>query len=342
MSLEQESDISSKGSFLAGESSRITVIAPLGAMTVIHPLLEYYRQHHSVTVINYETILEKKAILQYCEETQANALLYIAPRCYAPRTLVDGPLLKLINDSIVVVGILPYTNDIELTAFTNAACKAHQRNTSDTEHLAPKSVAILSQWSRRYLRLADSFEASLQARQHNRENILAYRWSSDHLVREDMIDGLGAGFSMAVYLGHGRPTGWVGYRGIRAQHFQEAHDQWREPVGAIFSLCCENASRRKTGLSFSESLPLLGKCAASIGAVGKTQHIDNMRWALNIGQAVARGASTVDQVIRTFPYEATSTLNLYRIIGDPLAPLSAHPMLDERAKLLMSDETKYG
>ncbi|MBL4607455.1 MAG: hypothetical protein JKY01_06465 [Pseudomonadales bacterium] len=328
--------------FLIEKTARITVVAPSRAMAVLHELLECYRQNYDVTLVQYENVLDKKALYRLCDDTDAHAVLYVTNRRYSPRTLLDGPVITSKSGRKIVVGMIPYVNDKDLATFATAASKSHRRHSHKTKSTLPKSVVILSQWSRRYLRLADSLEASLQGDQGHENTAQSYRWTSDHLVREDMVDGLNAGFSMAVYLGHGRSTGWVGYRGTRTHHFQNANKEWDEPLGALFSLSCENASRKNTGLSFAESLPLLGVCAASIGAVGKTQHIDNMRWALSIGRAISGGANSVDQVIRSLPCEAKSSLNIYRVIGDPIAPLTAHPQADKRARTLMSNERKYG
>ena len=131
--------------------------------------------------------------------------------------------------------------------------------------------------------------------------------------------------------------GWVGYHGVRAHHFHEqepgsSRRSTREPMGAILSLCCRTASRKRVGLSYAESLPLMGVAAASFGAVGDTLHSDNTRWAVGVCSALAAGASTVgDLLVRAAPASPTA-LQSYRLIGDPLAPLGTNERSLRRAQ----------
>jgi hypothetical protein len=134
---------------------------------------------------------------------------------------------------------------------------------------------------------------------------------------------------LGIYVGHGRPIGWVGYRGLRAHHFEHFGG---EPLGAIVSLCCRTASRRRTGLSYAEALPLAGVAAASFGAVTDTRHTDNTRWAVRMCETVLEGVDTIGElVVRSAPPSASAT-SAYRIMGDPLAPLSAPRTGETRAR----------
>jgi hypothetical protein len=146
--------------------------------------------------------------------------------------------------------------------------------------------------------------------------------------RDEVIDALGSGLGLAIYVGHGRSVGWVGYRGLRARHF----DSFRgEPMGGVVSLCCRTASRRRTGLSYAESLPLRGVTAASFGAVSETRHTDNTRWAIRICETLALGVDTLCELIaRSAPPNSSATAP-YRLIGDPFAPLAAENSGAKRA-----------
>src|SRR5690606_24037366 len=110
----------------------------------------------------------------------------------------------------------------------------------------------------------------------------AFNWTADRLSRTDMIAGLRLGPAVAVYFGHGRPRGWAGYHGVRTAHFERP---WIEPVAALLALCCENASRYHTGLSFAERLVLTGVCGGMLAAVTKTRHEDNRRWGPELCEA---------------------------------------------------------
>ena len=148
------------------------------------------------------------------------------------------------------------------------------------------------------------------------------------VTRDELVEALGSGVGLAIYVGHARSTGWVGYRGLRARHFDSFHG---EPLGGIVSLCCRTASRRKTGLSYAEALPLEGVTAASFGAVTETRHTDNTRWAMRICETLSSGVDTLGElIVRSAPpnYSATTP---YRLIGDPLAPLAAEHVGAKRA-----------
>jgi hypothetical protein len=142
------------------------------------------------------------------------------------------------------------------------------------------------------------------------------------MMRDDMVRGLGSGLAAAVYVGHGRPIGWVGYRGMRSHHLEHLGG---EPIGALFSLCCQTASRKRTSISFSESVPLLGVAAATLGAVASTLHSHNTRIALGISLALAHGARTIADAVAHAMRPHPEALAEYRISGDPLAPLTGAP-----------------
>jgi hypothetical protein len=173
-----------------------------------------------------------------------------------------------------------------------------------------------------YLRLSERIELLLK------QPIQSFRWTSDVISREAVVDGLGVGLGLAIYLGHGRPSGWVGYYGMRKRHF----DAFRgEPLGSMLSLCCQTASRRRIGLSYAEALPLMGVAAASFGAVTETRHTDNTRWAVRICECLNSGVKTIGELlVRAAPANASATLP-YRLIGDPLAPLEAEIAGAQRA-----------
>src|SRR5207249_2867219 len=152
------------------------------------------------------------------------------------------------------------------------------------------------------------------------------RWTAERLTRDDLVRGLRYGVGAAVYLGHGRPTGWAGYHGLRAQHLVE---RGGEPLGALLSVTCLTASRWRTGLAFSEAVVLGGAAAGAVGAVAPVEHLENMRWMLGLSRALERGETQLGpallQASPGAPHEP------YRILGDPLAQLAGAPGADRRA-----------
>jgi hypothetical protein len=163
------------------------------------------------------------------------------------------------------------------------------------------------------------------------------RWTADHLGREELGRGLGFGLSAAVYVGHGRPVGWVGYAGTRASHL-EAID---EPTAAVLSLTCLTASRRRVGLSFAEALVLQGAAGAAFGAVCSTDHRWNARWAPRLTRALGDGCATVGELVLSAE-EDDPAVTGYRIIGDPMAPLVDAPGAAERAEALSREVALTG
>ena len=291
--------------------TRILVAAPSGALDAIEPLLEVYRQRFNLSIYDIGCSLPDQQELTLLSENQ-DALLLISNRQYAPRTVLAGPFVKREDGENIPAGWLPYTTDEDLQCFAKNAADVHKR------HYPEKNpIAILGQWNRKYLNLADRIEALLSDTKLNHHT---FRWTSDYLIREDMVNGLNTGVAMAIYVGHGRPIGWVGYRGTRSHHF---NDNKGKPIGALFSLCCETASRRRNGLSFSEAIPLMGMAAACFGAVDKSLHMDNVRWATGICHGIKMGHTYIGELLKdAMPY-APSSLSRYRILGDPLAPLVA-------------------
>jgi hypothetical protein len=151
----------------------------------------------------------------------------------------------------------------------------------------------------------------------------------------------GANLGLGLYVGHGRPMGWVGYHGVRAHHFlgsEEVREPRREPMGAILSLCCRTASRRRVGLSYTESLPLMGVAAASFGAVKETFHSDNTRWAVGVCTALTEGARTVGELLVRAAPASPAALASYRLIGDPFAPLGSDDRSLRRANRVRTYE----
>ena len=150
------------------------------------------------------------------------------------------------------------------------------------------------------------------------------RATAYELGRDDLADLLATGPALGVYVGHGRPVGWVGYAGTRAHHLADAAARpGQAPVGAVVSLTCQTASRRRTGLSFAESLPLRGVTAATVGAVTSTLHTGNARWALRIARGLGTARTIGDLVVMVAPHDPHATS--YRLLGDPTAPLLDAP-----------------
>lgn len=240
-----------------------------------------------------------------------DAALLVASARRAPSTVLASPFAFRRDGCRVPVAWLPARNAASLSRFAATAARVHRRAGNR------QALALLGQWLPRYLHVSD------RMRQMSDENgVRAFRWTGDAITRDTLVAALGCGLGLGLYVGHGRAMGWVGYHGVRAHHFETPP---REPMGAILSLCCRTASRRRVGLSYAEALPLLGVAAASFGAVGDTLHSDNTRWAVGVCKALAQGASTVGELLVAAAPVSPSALASYRLIGDPLASLVCSP-----------------
>ena len=245
-----------------------------------------------------------------------DAVLLVGRRARAPRTVLPGPMLDTPGGRRIPVGWVPAVDSPSLRRFAMATARLHTRSQKTA------TVALLSQRHPRFRRLAARIEAILDDRP-------VFRWTADRLVPEDMLAGLASGLGAAIYVGHGRPAGWVGYYGLRAHHFD---DFAGEPVGAILSLCCLTASRRRQGLSFAEALPLRGVCGAMLAAVTDTRHTDNTRWAVRLSSAMLAGARDLGELVHEALPPGSRLASAYRIIGDPLTPLRAPVAGSRRAR----------
>lgn len=251
---------------------------------------------------------------------QVDALLVVGDRRRAPSTVLPGPVLWRRDGCAIPAAWLPDVGDDELQKFVRTAASLHARKPGADHH---PPIVVLSQWHPQYLRLAKRIKQILL-----HKSVPVFGWTSDLVYREDMARGLQTGLAAAIYVGHGRSVGWVGYYGTRIHHLQAGSGQ---PLGALLSLSCRTASRRRTSLSFAEAVPLKGIAGASFGAIGPTTHMNNTRWAVGLCLALGKDVLTVGEwIVRALP-SSSQAHSSYRLIGDPLAPLVAADSAREQA-----------
>jgi hypothetical protein len=236
----------------------------------------------------------------------AGAVLVVGPYRRSPGRVLPGALVVDRDGRPVPVGWVPAVR--ELSAFVRTATLVSERR--DTSG----PVVMLGQRTPRYQHLASRMERYLGSRPR-------VRWGAERVTREDLLVGLASGLGVAVYLGHGRPSGWAAYRGLRAPDLEPLANR---PLGALLSVTCWTASRRGVGVSFAERVVLSGATAASLGAVRPVLHLDSTRVVVSLAEALAtspRDAGTL--IARTFaddsgPRPESAT---YRLCGDPAAML---------------------
>lgn len=281
------------------------VLAARGAaLGPLRPLLREHERSREVRVI------EPGPVEALCEAAAgADGLLLVDDRRRAPRTALPGPFLTDPSGRVVPVGWLPDLG-VALEVFAKAAARVQRR----AGPIGP--LAVLGQREPRYLQLAGRLEANLC--QGGGPPFPVVRWTSERITRGDLINGLRLGLGMAIYFGHGRPSGWAGYHGLRARHLVEAAG---EPLGALFSVTCLTANRHRVGLSFSEEVVAGGATAAAVGAVDLVAHVDNMRWMVGLAEALRSGESRLGAALVVAAPRSVSQTP-YRIVGDPLALLA--------------------
>ena len=288
---------------------KVVLAAPARVGLLLAPLIDCWSVSH--TIIDDNNPPDAERLSSWA--TGADAVLVVASRRRSPRTVLPGPTVPDGTGRLVPVGWFPLLDDQVLRRFARAAAAVHARP------LTRRSVVVLGQRLGRYDDLASRITRLLG----EAPGMNVYRWTSYELHRTDLVAGLGRGPAAAIYVGHARPTGWAGYAGLRARHFETPSPA---PVSAILSLTCHTASRWRTGLSFSEALVSRGACVAALGAVGPTLHTSNARWAFRV-TAAARTATTLGELISTAA-QVDPYADSYRIIGDPTAPLYDDPAFD--------------
>ncbi|MBS1752191.1 MAG: hypothetical protein JST63_20005 [Bacteroidetes bacterium] len=234
-----------------------------------------------------------------------DAVLVVGKKAYAPSTVLPGPFLFAAARKIPAAW-LPIQKEEDVYLFIQTLKKVHRRRRT------VPGMALLAQWHPQYLKLTQRMSDLM------RHQIPVYKWTGDIITREGVVEALGSGLGLGIYFGHGRSVGWVGYYGMRSHHFQNFKGK---PLGCMLSLCCKTASRKRTGLSYTESFPLMGISAASFGAVRETRHTDNMKWAIRICSALNEGVDNLGDLLLHAEPPNIEAVEHYRIIGDPFAPL---------------------
>ena len=280
------------------------VAAPRAALGPLRPLLREHERLREVRVVApgpVEALCEAAA--------DADGLLLVGDRRRAPRTALPGPFLVDPSGRAVPAGWLPDLGS-GLEVFAKAAARVQRRSGP------PGPLAVLGQWEPRYVQLAGRLEANL--RRGGEPPFPVLRWTSERITRSDLVDGLRLGLGVGIYFGHGRPSGWAGYHGLRARHLVDVAG---EPLGVLFSVTCLTANRHRVGLSFSEAIVTGGAAAAAVGAVDLVSHVDNMRWMLGLADALCSGESRLGPALLAAAPRSMSQTP-YRIVGDPLALLA--------------------
>jgi hypothetical protein len=292
------------------------LVAPAAVVGDLAPLVDVHARSRPVVVRPQDGLPAPGQWPELVPEGAAGVLL-VGDRRHSPRSALPGLFVPGADGAHVPVGWLP-VGRVGFERFVPSAVRVQDRR-------AEGPLAVLGQRSARYQRLADRLV-------HHLDDAPALRWGAERLTREDLCAALTAGLGAAVYLGHGRPSGWAGYRGLRAAHLEEIADR---PLGCLLSVTCWTASRWRVGTSFAEQVVLQGSAAAAIGAVRPVQHLASTRVVVALAAALRTGPEVVAALLRgTFldggvPLPEAADL---RLVGDPLARLGSEPDAARRAR----------
>ncbi len=283
------------------------LVAPRSRLPQLEPLVVLRSASRSVRVIARDDLPADDEWPRLVPGGAAGVLV-VGDRRRKPGTVTGQPFVRSADHGWIPAGWLPAARD--LTPFVRAATAVATRH-----EVSP--VAVLGQRSPRYQRLSDRLV-------HHLGDLPSVRWGAERITREDLVTALGLGLGAAVYLGHGRPSGWAAYRGLRAAHLAPGPEGLSEPLGLLLSLTCWTASRRGVATSFSEQVVLQGSAAAAVGAVRPVLHLDNTRIVLALATALRGPAPDVGNLLsRMLLSDGTPSpeASAYRLVGDPLASL---------------------
>ncbi len=298
--------------------------APRAAVGPLRPLVRAHERAREVRVVEPASLEALREAIDGAE-----GLLLVGDRRRAPRTSLPGPYLEDWSGRRVPTGWLPDLGE-DLAVFARAAARVEQRGGQ------PGPLVVLGARQARYQQLATRMEANVGAGGEPPFPVL--RWTSERIARHDLVRALRLGIGVGVYFGHGRPSGWAAYHGLRGSHLVEVTG---EPLGALLSVTCLTANRHRVGLSFSEVVVTGGSAAAALGAVAPVAHLDNMRWMLGFASALRAGEGRLGPALLAAAPPDPWAASPYRIIGDPLAALVGTPRGSRLALRVFAPAPEY-
>jgi hypothetical protein len=168
------------------------------------------------------------------------------------------------------------------------------------------TVALLGDRQARTSALLDRAEAGLSGAG------VVHRWDAGSVTRRAMLAGLRSGVRLAIYTGHGTPSGWPTYGGVRAG---DLAGRARAPIGALVCLTCHGATRDASGRSFAEELVASGVAEAVVAAEGDVAHeMDEALLAALVQLLVDGSAATVGELVEGLAAAVPDCP--YSVVGD--------------------------
>ncbi len=213
----------------------VTVVADAASADALAPLLDHWRHGPGLRLLPWGSLAggDPQALAALADG--ASAVLVVGTRQRSPRTVLPAPVLTAPDGTVVPAAWLPATSAADLGRFARTAVAVHARAaTASADAGQPASGAdphrtlvVLGERHPRFDRLA---ERIVRIGGETDDGVQVRRATAYELSRDDLADLLATGPALGVYVGHGRPIGWVGYAGTRAHHLASAVDRLGPPA----------------------------------------------------------------------------------------------------------------
>jgi hypothetical protein len=237
-----------------------------------------------------------------------DGLIVVSPKGTSPRWALPAPVVEGLP-----VGLVCADGPEDLVVWL-AAVSAHQ----------PRVRAVLATERDSYLTLGQRF-----ARWLSRHHDGVEEWMADTVDRLDLCTRLATGPRLAVYLGHGRPTGFCGYLGVRWTHLDAVTDA--KPAGVVLAFACDTLRQTNRAPPFGMRWVSAGRSATYVGSVTAVLVRAQARLVHLAGDVLGEGPvphvgellSRMDARLRHASADphVLGAFQTLRIAGNPLHPL---------------------
>ena len=152
-------------------------------------------------------------------------MLVVGDRHRSPRTVLPGPVVGSRDGRVVPVAWLPRPRTGRARPVRRAAARVHARAAG--RHGSPLRCLRAQRAAPQFGDLADRMVRVLG--HDGGDRVRCHRMTAyERAPRRPRRRRWPAGPALSMYVGHGRPVGWVGYAGLRAHHV----DRGRPGLGA--------------------------------------------------------------------------------------------------------------
>lgn len=232
----------------------------------------------------------------------AAAVILIADPETPVAEAVDGTHVSD-GDRFVPIGVMPD----HPRAF--AAAVLAQRRTASEARLTRGPFVLLSSREDHIRERASRMAAVLE-----HADAPVRELPTGRIDRATLLSALASGPGLVIYTGEGNAHGWGGYGRLQSW---ELDQPGTEPLGSLISLSCSGSARLGSLHGLCEAVVAHGSAASALGAVAEVRSEDNERLGTVLAERLTAGAANLAEALR----EPVSELRLFRISGDPLAPL---------------------